>query len=188
MSELRQRMIDQMTLRGFSPRTHESYLEAVTGLARYYKQSPDQLSAEQVRQYLLYLERERHLAWSSLNVAASGLRFLYFDTLKWEPVKLEIPPRTTPKRLPEVLSREEVDRLISSVLNLKHRTLLMTIYAAGLRVGEAVSLRIGARQRSHDHPRCAGKGTQGPLHGSVATLVGKSAALLETISPEGVLV
>ena len=144
MSELRQRMIDQMTLRGFSPRTHESYLEAVTGLARYYKQSPDQLSAEQVRQYLLYLERERHLAWSSLNVAASGLRFLYFDTLKWEPVKLEIPPRTTPKRLPEVLSREEVDRLISSVLNLKHRTLLMTIYAAGLRVSEAVSLRIGA--------------------------------------------
>ncbi|HYR90354.1 MAG TPA: site-specific integrase [Terriglobia bacterium] len=143
MSELRQRMIDQMTLRGFSPRTHESYLEAVTGLARYYKQSPDQLSSEQVRQYLLYLERERHLAWSSLNVAASGLRFLYFDTLKWEPVKLEIPPRTTPRRLPEVLSRGEVDRLISSVLNLKHRTLLMTIYAAGLRVGEAVSLQVG---------------------------------------------
>jgi hypothetical protein len=96
MSELRQRMIDQMTLRRFSPRTHESYLEAVTGLARYYKQSPDQLSAEQIRQYLLYLERERHLAWSSLNVAASGLRFLYFDTLKWQPVKLEIPPRRYP--------------------------------------------------------------------------------------------
>ena len=142
MSELRQRMIDQMTLRGFSPRTHESYLEAVTGLARYYKQSPDQLSAEQIRQYLLYLERERHLAWSSLNVAASGLRFLYFDTLKWQPMKLEIPPRTTVRRLPEVLSREEVDRLISAILNLKHRTLLMTIYAAGLRVGEAVRLRV----------------------------------------------
>ena len=112
MTELRQRMIDQMTLRGFSPRTHESYLDAVTGLARYYKQPPDQLSSEQVRQYLLYLERERHLAWNSLNVAASGLRFLYFDTLKWEPVKLEIPPRTTPRRLPEVLSREKVDRLL----------------------------------------------------------------------------
>ena len=130
-------------MRGFSPRTHESYLDAVTGLARYYKQPPDQLSSEQVRQYLLYLERERHLAWNSLNVAASGLRFLYFDTLKWEPVKLEIPPRTTPRRLPEVLSREEVDRLISAIPNLKHRTLLMTIYAAGLRVGEAVSLRVG---------------------------------------------
>ena len=144
MSELRQRMIDQMTLRGFSPRTHESYLWAVTSLARYYKQSPDQLSAGQVRQYLLYLERERHLAWNTLNIAVSGLRFFYFDTLKWEPVKLEIPPRTTPKRLPEVLSREEVDRLISSIPNLKHRTLLMTIYAAGLRVGEAVALRVGA--------------------------------------------
>lgn len=62
MTELRQRMIDQMTLRGFSPRTHESYLWAVTGLARYYKKSPDQLTGEQIRQYLLYLERERHLA------------------------------------------------------------------------------------------------------------------------------
>ena len=78
MSELRQRMIDQMTLRGFSPRTHESYLGAVIGLARHYHLSPDQLNAEQVRQYLLYLEREKHLAWSSLTVAASGLRFLYF--------------------------------------------------------------------------------------------------------------
>src|SRR6266516_3291975 len=142
MSELRQRMIDQMTLRGFSRRTHEAYLWAVTGLARYYKQSPDQLNTEQVRQYLLYLERERHPAWNTLNIAVSGLRFFYFDTLKWEPVNLEIPPRTTPKRLPEVLSREEVDRLMSSILNLKHQTLLMTIYAAGLRVGEAVSLRV----------------------------------------------
>jgi integrase/recombinase XerD len=142
MSELRQRMIDEMTLRGFSPRTHESYLGAVKDLARYYNQPPDRLNTEQVRQYLLYLERERHLSWSSLNVAASGLRFFYFDTLKWEPVKLEIPPRTTPRRLPEVLSREEVARLISPVPNLKHRTLLMTIYAAGLRVSEAIALRV----------------------------------------------
>jgi len=142
MSELRQRMIDEMTLRGFSPRTHESYLATVKDLARYYKQRPDQLNMEQVRQYLLYLERERHLSWSSLNTAVSGLRFFYFDTLKWQPVKLDIPPRTTPRRLPEVLSREEVDRLISKVPNLKHRTLLMTIYAAGLRVSEAIALRV----------------------------------------------
>lgn len=143
MSELRQRMIDEMTLRGFSPRTHESYLGAVSGLTRHYNQRPDQLNTEQVRQYLLHLERERHLSWNSLNVTVSGLRFFYFDTLKWAPVKLEIPPRTTPRRLPEVLSREEVDRLISSVPNLKHRTMLMTMYASGLRVGEAVSLRVG---------------------------------------------
>jgi len=142
MTELRQRMIDEMTLRGFSPRTHESYLGAVKDLAHYYNQPPDRLNTEQVRQYLLYLERERHLSWSSLNVAASGLRFFYFNTLKWQPVKLDIPPRTTPRRLPEVLSREEVDRLISPVPNLKHRTLLMTIYAAGLRVSEAIALRV----------------------------------------------
>ena len=84
MSELRQRMIDEMTLRGFSPRTHESYIGAVSGLARYYNQPPDRLNTEQVRQYLLHLERERHLSWSSLNVAASGLRFFYFDTLNWQ--------------------------------------------------------------------------------------------------------
>lgn len=142
MTELRQRMIDQMTLRGFSPRTHESYLSAVTGLAGYYKKSPDQLSVEQVRQYLLYLERERHLSWSSLNVAVSGLRFLYFDTMKWEPVAMDIPRRQKQTRLPEVLSREEVDRLLGAVTNVKHRLLLMTTYAAGLRLSEVIRLRV----------------------------------------------
>jgi site-specific recombinase XerD len=142
MTELRQRMIDEMTLRGFSPRTHESYLGAVTGLARYYKKPPDQLSVEEVRQYLLYLEREQRLSWSSLNVAVSGLRFFYFDTLKWEPVAMAIPPRQKQTRLPEVLSREEVERLLGAVPNRKHRMLLMTTYAAGLRLNEVLHLRV----------------------------------------------
>ena len=140
---LRQRMIDEMTLRGMSPRTHESYLGAVLGLAKYYNRSPDQLSIEDVRNYLLHLERERHISWSTLNAAASGLRFLYFKTLKWEPAQMDIPPRKTPSRLPEVLSREEVDRLLSAVENLKHRTALMTTYAAGLRLSEVTHLRVG---------------------------------------------
>ena len=140
---LRQRMIDEMTLRGMSPRTHESYLGAVFGLARYYKRSPDQLSIEDVRKYLLHLERGRHVSWSTLNAVASGLRFLYFKTLKWEPARMDIPPRKTPSRLPEVLSREEVDRLLSAVDNLKHRTALMTTYAAGLRLSEVTHLRVG---------------------------------------------
>ena len=139
---LRQRMIDEMTLRGMSPRTHESYLGAVSGLAKYYKRPPDGLSIEDIRNYLLHLERDRHLAWNSLNQAASGLRFFYFKTLKWEPARMDIPPRKTPSRLPEVLSREEVDRLFSSVDNIKHRTALMTIYAAGLRLSEVLHLRI----------------------------------------------
>lgn len=88
MTPLRQSMIDEMTLRGMSPRTHESYLGAVFGLAKYYRQSPDQLSTDEVRGYLLHLERDRRVSWSTLNVAASGLRFFYFKTLKREP-----PPR-----------------------------------------------------------------------------------------------
>ena len=139
---LRQRMIDEMTLRGMSPRTHESYLGAVFGLAKYYKRPPDQLSIEDIRNYLLHLERERQVSWSTLNVATSGIRFLYFKTLKWEYTRMDIPPRKTPSRLPEVLSREEVDRLLCSVDNLKHRTALMTTYAAGLRLSEVIHLRV----------------------------------------------
>ena len=139
---LRQRMIDEMTLRGMSPRTHESYIGAVLGLAKYYKRSPEQLTLEEVRQYLLHLERERQLSWSSLNAAKCGLRFLYFKTLKWEPALMDIPPRKTPSQLPEVLSREEVDRVLAAVDNLKHRTALMTAYAAGLRLSEVLHLRV----------------------------------------------
>ena len=135
-------MIDEMTLRGMSPRTHESYLGAVYGLARYYKQSPDQLSIEQVRAYLLYLERDRRLSWSTLNIAVSGLRFFYFRTLGWEQTRMDIPPRRAQSRLPEVLSREEVDRLLAAVDNIKHRAALMTLYAAGLRLGEGLRLRV----------------------------------------------
>ena len=115
MTPLRQRMIDEMTLRGMSPRTHESYVGAVIGLTRYHKQSPDTLNADQIRGYLPHLERERRLAWSSLNVAASGLRFFYQETLGWKDVQVSIPPRKTPQRLPEVLSPEEVDRLLAAV-------------------------------------------------------------------------
>jgi len=139
---LRQRMIDEMTLRGMSPRTHESYIGTVLGLAKYYRRSPKQLTLEEVRQYLLHLERERRLSWSSLNAAKCGLRFLYFKTLKWEPSLMDIPPRKSPSQLPEVLSREEGGRVLAAVDNLKRRTALMTTYAAGLRLSEVLHLRV----------------------------------------------
>ena len=142
MTPLRQKMIDQMTLRGFSPRTHRSYLEAVSGLARYYNRPPDRLSAKQVQDYLLYLERERHLSWSSRNVAVSAFRFLYQQTLDLERDIIWIPKRQKETRLPEVLSPEEVSRLVAGVVNLKHQTLLMTAYAAGPRVSELLHLRL----------------------------------------------
>jgi site-specific recombinase XerD len=139
---LRQRMIDEMTLRGMSPRTLESYVGAVFGLSKYYRRSPDQLSIEEVRCYLLHLERDRRVSWSTLNVTASGLRFFYFKILKWELAAMEIPPRKAASRLPELLSCEEVDRLLSAAENIKHRTALMTIYAAGLRLSEVLHLRV----------------------------------------------
>ena len=142
MTELRQRMIDQMTLRGFALKTHEAYLHAVTGLASYYATPPDQLGQEQIQAYLLYLMRERQLAWSSVNVATQGIRFFYHRTLGWERLRLEIPPCKRPSQVPEVHSAAEVRRLLDAARNRKHRALLTTCYATGVRVSELVHLRV----------------------------------------------
>jgi integrase/recombinase XerD len=100
MRELRSKMINAMTLRRFSPRTQESYLAAVAGLAKHYKQPPDRLDPEKIQAYLLHLSVERGLSWSSCNVAISGLRFFYTETLGWDQVKLPLPPRSKPAKLP----------------------------------------------------------------------------------------
>jgi site-specific recombinase XerD len=135
-------MLDEMVLRRFSPRTQGSYLAAVQGLARYYNTAPDLLDPQQIQDYLLYLTVERDLAWSSVNVAVSGLRFFYHATLGWDRLQLFIPPRKRPSPLPEVLSVEDVERLFEAATNPKHQVLLMTTYATGVRVSEAVRLRV----------------------------------------------
>ena len=142
MTPLRQKMINDMKLRGFSPRTQGSYLEAVTGLAKYFNQSPDRLSKEQVQQYLLYLMEDKKLSWSSCNIAASAFRFLYGKTLEDETMRLSIPPRKKVKKLPEILSTQEVERLFAATDNPKHRMILMTVYGGGLRVSEVVKLKV----------------------------------------------
>ena len=143
MGELRTKMIDAMSLRRFSPRTQEAYLAAVAGLAKHYKQSPAQIDVEKIKAYLLHLTVERRLSWSSVNVAVAGLRFFYLQTLGWDQVQLCIPPRKRPSPLPEILSRQELERLFACAAPPKHRMLLMTTYAAGLRVGEVVRLKVG---------------------------------------------
>ena len=143
MGELRTKMIDAMSLRRFSPRTQEAYLAAVTGLAKHYKQSPAQIDLEKIKAYLLHLTVERRLSWSSVNVAVAGLRFFYLQTLGWDQVKLSIPPRKRPSPLPEILSRQELERLFACAALPKHRILLMTTYATGVRVGEVVRLKVG---------------------------------------------
>jgi integrase/recombinase XerD len=142
MSELRKRMDNDMVLRGMSVRTRQSYIAAVAALARFYRRSPDEISEPEVQSYLLHLLQERKLSWSTCNVAANGLRFLYYTTLGRDRSNFRIPPGKQPLRLPEILSREEVVRLLEAASHPKHRALLMTAYAAGLRVSELVRLRL----------------------------------------------
>ena len=142
MTPLRSRMINDMKLRNFSTKTQTAYLSAVAGLAQYCKQSPDRINNEKIQRYLLYLKEERELSWSSCNIVVCGLRFFYSKTLGKTSTSLSIPPRKQQTRLPEIFSFKELERLFVSASSPKRRALLMTTYAAGLRVSEVVNLKV----------------------------------------------
>jgi site-specific recombinase XerD len=142
MGVLRDRMVREMQLREFSASTQQLYLATLTDLARYHHQSPDTLDPTQVQNFLLYLTQERHLAWSSVSVAASAIRFFYTHTVKRLDLAMAMPSRRKPRRLPHILSVEEVERVLSIPRHPTHRVLLMTTYAAGLRVSEVVRLQL----------------------------------------------
>lgn len=142
MSPLRQRMIDAMVLRGLATRTQHTYLSVVAHLARHYGCSPDRLDAAQVRAWLLHRITERHLAYATVNQAVCAMKFFFGTVLGREPEAVAIPYARTPQRQPEILSREELARLFDAAGNLRSRTLLMTTYAAGLRVSEVCALRV----------------------------------------------
>jgi integrase/recombinase XerD len=142
MSELRTRMIRDMTVRGFSPRTHEAYIAAVVRLAKYYKRSPDQLTNDEVQTYLAHLFQERKLSWSTCSQAAHAFRFLYHVTLGHDRAQFHVPAPRQPQKLPEILSREEVWRLFRACTRVRDRLLLATTYAAGLRLSEVVHHKV----------------------------------------------
>ncbi|MGB7991704.1 MAG: site-specific integrase [Candidatus Methylophosphatis roskildensis] len=150
MSELRTRMNDAMVLRGLAERTKESYLLCVRGLAKYYRRSPDSLDAAQIQSYLLHLISERKLAYASVNQAVCAIRFLFGIVLGQKDLALEIPMAKVPKRLPQILTREEVARLFAHCGTLRSRTLLMTKYAAGLRVSEVCALQLSDIESAAD--------------------------------------
>ena len=141
MGTLRKQMTEAMKLRRFSPRTQQSYLAAVAGLAKHYRTPPDQLDFEKIKAYLLHMTVDRGLSWSTCNVAVAAFRFFYLEVVGWEKVSLPIPPRKKPKTLPVLLSRQEIERLFACAGCTKNRVLLMTTYAAGLRVSEVVNLK-----------------------------------------------
>lgn len=142
MTPLRQRMIDALVLHGMSARTQESYVGAVAQLARFYRRSPDTLSGEQIEAYLVHLLRERKLSRSTVNQAGCAINFLFRKVLGHEATAVRMPLPRGPQRLPEILSREELARLLSSAVHLKARMALTCTYALGLRVSELCALRL----------------------------------------------
>jgi integrase/recombinase XerD len=142
MTELRQRMIADLRIRNYSPRTIECYTRRVAAFARHFGQSPAALGPDHIRRYQLYLIEQRRGSWSAFVQVVCALRFLYGTTLQRPGTVTDIPFPRQPKTLPVVLSRAEVARFLAAVPNLKHRTVLMTMYAAGLRVLEALHLRV----------------------------------------------
>lgn len=145
MTILRQKFLDEMQVRGFSPQSQEVYVSAVAQLARYYHRSPDHISDDELKGYLLHLIRERKLAAGTVTVAVSALRCFYRHVLHRSTRRVEegLPRMKKSILQPRVYSQEQIGRLFRVPgMSRKHRTLLLTIYAAGLRVSEACRLRL----------------------------------------------
>jgi integrase/recombinase XerD len=141
MTPLRQRFLDDLRLRNYSPHTLKTYLRAVVRFARHFGRSPDQLGPEEIRAYQLFL-LEQGTSWSVFNQAVCALRFLYRVTLQAPFAVAMIPYGKKPKALPAVLSREEVAALLACVPGPVERLLLQTVYACGLRASEVLGLRV----------------------------------------------
>jgi integrase/recombinase XerD len=145
MTSLRQKLIDEIQLRGFSPHTQDSYVRSVAGLAQFYHRSPDQIADDEIKTYLLHLLRVKQLAVSSIIVAVSALRFFFGQVLHrpTEAIEKALPSMKKPILRPRLYSVPELEQLFGCPdLDIKHRALLMTTYAAGLRVSEVCQLRI----------------------------------------------
>jgi integrase/recombinase XerD len=141
MSELRRKMLADLKVRNYAERTQEIYIGRVAEMARHFKRSPDALSAEEVRGYLRHLT-ERGVSRSAFAQVVSALRFLYRETLERPEVVPRLPYPRLKRRHPVVLSPEEVVRLLRAIRNLKHRTVALVLYGAGLRLGEALALEL----------------------------------------------
>jgi len=167
MTVLRQKMIEDMQLRGFATRTQEAYLLAVRQLAKHYQKSPDQIEEDELRQYFLFLKNEKHAARATCTIALCGIKFFFERTLgrEWKTFEFLRPPKE--KKLPVVLSVSEVGRVLRCVHRQQYRVCLTTIYACGLRLLEGVRLQVkgidGERKLIHVRAGQGGKDRYVPL-------------------------
>ena len=178
MSPLRRRMIEDMTVRNLSPATQRSYVHAVAKFSRYFGRSPDRLGLEDVRAFQVHLVATG-ISWPALNQTVCALRFFYGVTLGHGEIPERIPYAREPRKLPVVLSADEVVRFLEAVPSLKTRTALTTAYAAGLRaVGGGRPQGRRYRQRPDGDPGRARQGRQGPLRHAVGAAARHPAHLL----------
>ncbi len=166
MTPLRQRMVEDLKIRHFAPQTCYRYILAVEKFAQHFGRSPEDLGREQVREFLVYLH-ETGASYSVLSSYVSALRFVYRITLRKPWTAEDIPFPRQPKHLPSIPTRDAVLRFLSHVSNIKHRAVLTTCYAAGLRVSEAVRLKAAdidsARMLIHVHEGKRNKDRMVPL-------------------------
>ena len=148
MTLLRQRMLEDLRIRNYAPTTVECYVRAVTEFARHFNKPPDQLGPEEIRSWQLFLLNEKRVKLSTYIQAVCGLRFFYRNTLNRKVDIERIPFPRREKRLPLILSKEEVKALLTAPKNLAHRAMLATLYGAGLRVSEATNLNVQDLDRS----------------------------------------
>jgi integrase/recombinase XerD len=142
MTELRQRMIECLQLRGLSERTQESYVRAVRQLAEHYHKSPDLISEEELRQYFLYLKNVKHYARNTTTIAICGIRFFFERTLQREWTIFNLVRPAPEKKLPVILSHAEVRQILARVRLPRYRVCLATIYSCGLRLQEGTNLHV----------------------------------------------
>ena len=142
MTTMRQRMMEDLQIRNYAPATVRAYIRGVANFAKHFGKSPDQLGAEQIREYQLFLIKEKGVALPTYIQIISGLRFLYTNTLHCQVPIGRIPFPRSEEKLPIILSREEVKALWDAPKNLGHRTILSTMYAAGPRISEVTHIRI----------------------------------------------
>ena len=143
MGQVRDRMDQDMVIRGISLNTRERYLHYAAAIVRYFRPAPEELGLEPIREFILYMWQTRKNSASTIGVCVGALRFLFFVTLRRTDIRLEdIPRPKIPHKLPTVLSANEVERLSANVRSLRHRAIVFLAYGAGLRVTEACRLRV----------------------------------------------